>query len=176
MHGWDATLRGLFALAVVLGAATYVYVRSATAVYRLVVAVLYVLAGSVILTACVGILAARGIGMPASYEIHRWSGHGTLIVAYLLALVGWGASIGRIAKHNQWRALLDAAAALATLLAILLASFTGYLLPDDAKIGEETLVRFRTMHYGIFFTLSIAALWWWSVRCRRAILVLDTKL
>jgi hypothetical protein len=176
MHGWDETLRGLFALAVVLGSATYVYVRSATAVYRLVVAVIYVLAGSVILTACVGILAARGLGMPASQELHRWSGHATFIVAYLLALIGWGASIGRIARYNQWRALLDAAAALATLLAILLANFTGYLLPEDAKIGEETLVRFRTMHYGVFFILSIAALWWWSLRCRKATLVLDTKL
>jgi hypothetical protein len=169
LHGWDETLRGFFALAVVLGSATYVYVRSATAAYRLVVVVLYLLAGSVILTACAGVLAARGIGIPTSHEIHRWSGHGTFIVAYLLALVGWGASIGRIAKHNQWRALLDAAAALVTLLALLLASFTGYLLPDDAKISEETLVRFRTMHYGVFFTFSIAALWWWSVRCRKAI-------
>jgi hypothetical protein len=103
--------------------------------------------------------------MSAPSELHRWTGHGIVILAWLLLIAGIGGSLGCGSKHSRVLAGLSTLCAILAFGLCLLEAFTGYLLPDDParwkEIGDETHTRFFVLHLIALPLLitTIAAVW-----------------
>jgi hypothetical protein len=93
--------------------------------------------------------------------IHRWLSHGLLILAWNAIPLAIGVTLARV----RARPIIAAGRILGLLLLLVIlfvASFTGYLGPSQGPIDARSLTRFRVLHYGLWPSVSIALVVWWS--------------
>lgn len=102
---------------------------------------------------------------PGQYaEVHRWTGHGLVIVAWLLMLAGIASSIVFGLRHQAGLAWLSGLGTSLMYGICLWTSFTGYLMPHEdlrpkhPEIFEETQNRFLVLHGCVFPAVTLLIL------------------
>jgi quinol-cytochrome oxidoreductase complex cytochrome b subunit len=126
--------------------------------------------------ACVLWTGAHEPGSPTS-ESHRWTGHAMVIVAWMAVWFAVAVVLGREYAASPLKALTKSALLLLTLALVLLASFTGYLIPwdqmafeagadapDDLRarvVSSATLHRFVALHMIVIPALTAFSLAAW---------------
>ncbi len=117
-----------------------------------------------LLAAVIGLLVtgAHRVGEEPS-ESHRWLAHAMVIAGW----IGAWFSVGVVAAQGRrLRAIGKCSLVLATFSLMLLASFTGYLVPweelETRPVGEATINRFVILHMvALPIALSLLSLGWW---------------
>jgi len=109
-------------------------------------------------------LAVTGLLRSGESEIHKWLGHGLLIVVWLTVPIGIGSTLQRNLAPRRSSAVCHTVLLFGVLGVALLSSVTGYLGPlRNEGISEESLNRFIVLHKIVFpaalATLSLAWLW-----------------
>jgi hypothetical protein len=97
------------------------------------------------------VLLISGFARPATTlnEVHRWAGHGLVILVYLCVAFSLGVLLHQKITASPILAVVQSLALLFCLAVTLSASFTGYLDADpvpDPAIAEETHNRFIVLH------------------------------
>lgn len=117
---------------------------------------LFVVAGLAALECLTGFWRFQAAADSGIAAVHRWSGHGLVIVFWCLNVAMVGAGIATI-RRRPFAAIGAVLLFLAYFLLVLVESFTGYLPPAPEHRGpaaEETMNRFYVLHCA-FFPLSI---------------------
>jgi hypothetical protein len=105
-------------------------------------------------------------------EIHRWAGHGLVILVYLCVAFSLGILLHQKITGRPVLAVVQSLALLFCLAMTLSASFTGYLDADpvsDPIIAEETHNRFVVLHLVVQPTLlaTLFEAWFFMFRAPR---------
>jgi hypothetical protein len=93
-------------------------------------------------------------------EMHRWSCHGLLIVAWSAIPIAIGITSALLRGHPLAR-FARPLGFLSLLGVLFLASTTGYLGPSSGPYDAMTLRRFQWLHEWIMPSLAIALVTWW---------------
>jgi len=116
--------------------------------------------------AMLGVLFTSGL-LPArisTLDVHRWSGHGLLILQYLSVPFSLGVLLHRKLMQRPVIAVLQSLTLLLCLAVSFFAAFTGYLDVDpvpDQVIAQETHNRFVVLHMFLLPMILAATLTIW---------------
>lgn len=125
------------------------------------------------LAACVGgavlllmmlLLALTGVGHDTTPqdEVHRWTGHGMVIVLWWLAPFSLGVALGDSRSRGCFMTGSAVLLVVATVIMVLFTSFTGYLYPHDRPPNaEETANRFWVLHGVVMPAITFLMLLGW---------------
>jgi cytochrome bd-type quinol oxidase subunit 2 len=114
-----------------------------------------------------GVLSLFGVPVGVPDELHRWTGHGLVIIVWQGVPFSMGVLLRRQIRRSPLTAILQTLALLICLFATLFASFSGYLnIPPDSPSNTETHGRFTVLHLFVSPTLLAFLLfvWIWSFR------------